>query len=150
MNTIKAVLFIFVGLCLCLFSLGCGARMTPVQIAQASIEKSVAANNAMVAALQHVHDKAVAQRRDVLIQIAKTATSHADGMRQLDAAERGYRKVFDAFQAAELVQHALAEALEAARVAVEAAKSPDLGNLLRLYTELQQAHNAVLTALGGV
>jgi len=120
------------------------------QVAATAIDGAVVANNALVQALTAVQAKAKAQRKALMMQIAETATSKAQGEQQIKAVSAKYGAVFDAFKSAEGVQNALADALAVAQAALAAGDSPSLDRILSLYSQLQSAHAAVMGALAEV
>jgi len=121
-----------------------------VPIARATISTAVDTNNAMVAALQKIHDRTKADRSAAMKAIAAVAPDEATGLKQIDSVDKRYRTVFETFQKAEVVQHALAEALEVARAAVDAGEALDMASLLVLYQEAQGLYNAILVLLAEV
>lgn len=134
---------------LALLCCGC-PKSAAIQIAEATIETSVGTNNAMVAALQKIHDRARADRKAAQIMIGRTATTKSEGRRQIAEVGESYDKAFEIFQKAEKVQAALAETLETARAALEVGRSPDVDKLLALYTEVQDLYNSIIVILSEV
>ncbi len=120
------------------------------RVAATAIDGAVVANNTLVQALTAVQAKAKAQRKDLLMRIANTATSKADGEQQIKAASSKYAAVFDAFKSAEGVQNALADALAVAQAALAAGENPSIDRIMALYSKLQQAHGSVMGALAEV
>ena len=120
------------------------------RVAATAIDGAVVANNALVQALAAVQAKAKAQRKALMMQIAETATSKADGEQQIKAASSKYAAVFDAFKSAEGVQNALADALAVAQAAIAAGENPSIDRIMALYSKLQQAHGSVMGALAEV
>jgi len=117
------------------------------RVAATAIDGAVVANNALVQALTDIQAKAKAQRKALMMQIAETATSKAQGEQQIKAASSKYAAVFDAFKSAEGVQNALADALAVAQAAIAAGENPSIDRIMALYGKLQQAHGSVLGAL---
>jgi len=146
-NLERAWLVFFMGLALILT--GC-TKQQQVKIAETTIETSVGTNNAMVSALQKIHDRARADRKAAMKTIAKTAATKTEGRQQIDDIDKQYARAFEIFQNSEKVQHVLAEALETARAALEAGESPDINKLLTLYTEVQGLYNSIVVILSEV
>ncbi len=125
---------------------GC-TKAQVLEVASATVETSVEANNALVAALQKIHDRTKLDRESAMIAVAQTAESKEAGKAQIDKIDADYAVVFETFDKTGKVQAALAELLEAARAAIDAGESPDVDGLLALGAELQGLHSAILTIL---
>ncbi len=133
-------------LVLALLCCGC-TKQQAVQIAESTVEASVTANNALVAALRKIQDRATTDREAAMQMVAKTAPSHEQGLVDIDKVEDEYDRAFETFRKAEILQGALADALETARAAIDAGRAPDINAVLMLAAELQGLHASILTIL---
>ena len=131
---------------LCLLLTGC-TKGQFIEVASATVEASVTSNNAMVAALQKIHDRTKLDREAAMIAVARTATSKEAGKAQIEKIDADYAVVFETFDKTGKVQAALAELLEAARAAIDAGEAPEVDKLLALGAELSGLHAAILTIL---
>lgn len=127
---------------------GCGGSFA--KVSNDALEGAAKGNNGLVATLDQIQVSARESRKALMNRVAMTATTENEGMKALDAIDEKYEHVWDALDIAEKAQHALAEAIEAARAALDAGQYPGIDTVLRLFTELQQAQAAVSTALAEV
>jgi len=136
------------GIILAVALLGCPGAFG--RVASSAIDGAIVTNNAMVDVLVAVQSSAKAQRKAVLMRIARTATSKADGERQIKLSSSDYAGVFESLRNAEAAQNALADALAVARSAVEAGRSPSLDRIMLLYGQLQKAHGSIMQSMSEV
>ena len=130
------------------YVVGCGAPYGSV--ADSAISSAIVANNSVVDILNRVQSSAIAQRKSVLVAIAKTAESKEAGEKKIEDTVANYAAVFEAFKTAEGIQNALADALLLARSAIDAGKSPDLSRVIRLYGDLQKAHSSIMLMMASI
>ena len=124
---------------------GCTPRAQ--QLAVAGVEDAMRTNNATVAALTALQEKARFVRKAALMAAAKMAGSYADGKEQLDAIDASYVPVFEAFHEAERVSEALAVGLEIARADVKRGDIPNMVDLFTLAMVLQGSYSKLATKL---
>jgi hypothetical protein len=120
------------------------------KLSSTGVQAAINTNNASVDALNAIQDSVKKTRAVVFKKIAESASSREEGLQELDAAEEDFKKVFVVFKEAETVQNTLADALEAAKQAVTMGEDPNLPNLMKLYVEVQELYNGVLSALAEV
>lgn len=129
--------------------LGCEGSPVASLTAQ-GVESAVTVNNEMVGALAKLQAAARAKRKAAMEAAARAATSRAAGLQQIDAIDQRYSRVFVLLQQVEPVQHALAEALELARTAVDAGRAPDMAGLMALYRDAQGLYSAIMAAVAAL
>ena len=136
-------------LILALLCCGC-TKQQAVQIQESTVEASGMANNALVTALQKIHDRARADRKAAMYEIARTAPTDDQGVQgtaDIEQVDDEYRRAFDMFRRAEVLQAGLADLLKASRAAIDAGRVPDIDALMTLAAELQSLHASILTIL---
>lgn len=144
--TNTALLILFVSLSV--FLTGCGGSFATVS--NDALESAAKGNNRLVDTLNAVQESARSSRKILLNRIATTAPSEEEGMKAFDEVDAKFKHVWSALEKAEDAQHALAEAIEAARAALNLGESPSIDNVVALFAELQEAQAAVSSALAEV
>jgi len=124
---------------------GCTPRAQ--QLAVSGVEEAMRTNNATVAALTGLQEKARFVRKAALMAAAKTAGSYDEGKKLLDEIDATYAPVFDAFREAERISEALAVGLEIARADVKRGEIPNMVDLFTLAMMLQGSYSKLAARL---
>jgi len=117
------------------------------RVAPAAVASAVASNNAIVATLQGLDANLRAQRKRLMLQCARTATTSKAAHKCIDHVVADHRAVLAWLRRAEGVQHSLADALTAAQAGLAVGDSPNLARVLALYGELQRTYLGLSKAM---